>query len=138
MVGTQSEMAPGMTKYASAIEVMGQKLLDPPTVEGWHTGGEWIDGGNLTERVNFAVDEIGDGLSPGVQSIIRRVKSSESLGSPESLVNAVLAETGTVEVSAATRVALMDFANDVADENEDTRIIRLLRLVVATPEYQFA
>ncbi|MFP6678733.1 MAG: DUF1800 domain-containing protein [Dehalococcoidia bacterium] len=138
MVGTQSEMAPGMTKYASAIEVMGQKLLDPPTVEGWHTGGEWIDGGNLTERVNFAVDEIGDGLSPGVQSIIRRVKSSESLGSPESLVNAVLAETGTVEVTAATRVALMDFANDVADENEDTRIIRLLRLVVATPEYQFA
>ena len=127
-----------MTKYAAAIEVMGQKLLDPPTVEGWHTGGEWIDGGNLTERVNFAVDEIGDGSSVGVQSIIQRAKDSEAPGSAESLVNAMLAETGTVEVSDATRAALTEFANDGADEDDATRVIRLLRLAVATPEYQFA
>jgi uncharacterized protein (DUF1800 family) len=138
MTGSQAEMAPGMTKYAAAIEVMGQKLLDPPTVEGWHTGGEWIDGGNLTERVNFAVDEIGDGSSVGVQSIIQRAKDSEAPGSAESLVNAMLAETGTVEVSDATRAALTEFANDGADEDDATRVIRLLRLAVATPEYQFA
>jgi len=138
MVGSQTEMAPGMTKYAGAIDVMGQKLLDPPTVEGWHTGGEWIDGGNLTERVNFAVDEIGEGLAPGIQSLVQRMKDSESLGSAESLVNAVLAETGSVEVSDRTREALIDFANDAEDEDEATRVIRLLRLAVATPEYQFA
>ena len=138
MVGSQTEMAPGMTKYAGAIDVMGQKLLDPPTVEGWHTGGEWIDGGNLTERVNFAVDEIGEGLAPGIQALVQRIKDSESLGSAESLVNAVLAETGSVEVSDRTREALIDFANDAEDEDEATRVIRLLRLAVATPEYQFA
>ena len=138
MVGSQTEMAPGMTKYAGAIDVMGQKLLDPPTVEGWHTGGEWIDGGNLTERVNFAVDEIGEGLAPGIQSLVQRMKDSESLGSAESLVNAVLAETGYVEVSDRTREALIDFANDAEGEDEATRVIRLLRLAVATPEYQFA
>jgi len=138
MVGSQTEMAPGMTKYAGAIDVMGQKLLDPPTVEGWHTGGEWIDGGNLTERVNFAVDEIGEGLAPGIQSLIQRMKDSEALGSAESLVNAVLAESGSGEVSDQTREALIDFANDAEGEDEATRVIRLLRLAVATPEYQFA
>jgi len=138
MVGSQTEMAPGMTKYAGAIDVMGQKLLDPPTVEGWHTGGEWIDGGNLTERVNFAVDEIGEGLAPGIQSLVQRLKDSESLGSAESLVNAVLSETGYVEVSDRTREALIDFANDAEGEDQATRVIRLLRLAVATPEYQFA
>lgn len=138
MVGSQTEMAPGMTKYAGAIDVMGQKLLDPPTVEGWHTGGEWIDGGNLTERVNFAVDEIGEGLAPGIQTLVQRIKDSESLGSAESLVNAVLTETGYVEVSDRTREALIDFANDAEDEDQTTRVIRLLRLAVATPEYQFA
>ena len=138
MVGSQTEMAPGMTKYAGAIDVMGQKLLDPPTVEGWHTGGEWIDGGNLTERVNFAVDEIGEGLAPGIQALVQRIKDSESLGSAESLVNAVLTETGYVEVSDRTREALIDFANDAEGEDQTTRVIRLLRLAVATPEYQFA
>jgi hypothetical protein len=138
MVGSQTEMAPGMTKYAGAIDVMGQKLLDPPTVEGWHTGGEWIDGGNLTERVNFAVDEIGEGLAPGIQSLIQRMKDSEAFGSAESLVNAVLTETGSAEVSDQTREALIDFANDAEGEDEATRVIRLLRLAVATPEYQFA
>ncbi|MCX8251535.1 MAG: DUF1800 domain-containing protein [Dehalococcoidia bacterium] len=138
MVGSQTEMAPGMTKYAGAIDVMGQKLLDPPTVEGWHTGGEWIDGGNLTERVNFAVDEIGEGLAPGIQTLVQRIKDSESLGSAESLVNAVLTETGYVEVSDRTREALIDFANDAEGEDQNTRVIRLLRLAVATPEYQFA
>ena len=138
MVGSQTEMAPGMTKYAGAIDVMGQKLLDPPTVEGWHTGGEWIDGGNLTERVNFAVDEIGEGLAPGIQALVQRIKDSESLGSPESLVNAVLTETGYVEVSDRTREALIDFANDAEGEDQTTRVIRMLRLAVATPEYQFA
>jgi uncharacterized protein (DUF1800 family) len=138
MVGSQTEMAPGMTKYAGAIDVMGQKLLDPPTVEGWHTGGEWIDGGNLTERVNFAVDEIGEGLAPGIQTLVQRIKDSESLGSAESLVNSVLTEAGYVEVSDRTREALIDFANDAEGEDQTTRVIRLLRLAVATPEYQFA
>jgi hypothetical protein len=50
----------------------------------------------------------------------------------------VLAETGSVEVSDRTREALIDFANDAEDEDEATRVIRLLRLAVATPEYQFA
>ena len=138
MVGSRSEMAPGMTQYAQAIELMGQKLLDPPTVEGWHTGGEWIDGGNLTERVNFAVGEIGDGSAPGIQAIIQRMQKSDAFASAESLVSAALAETGAVEVSERTRDALTEFASETDGEDATSRVVRLLRMVVSMPEYQFA
>ena len=52
---------------------MGQDLLNPPTVEGWHTGKEWIDSGTLVERVNYTSGEMGDINSHGIQSIINRV-----------------------------------------------------------------
>ena len=35
---------------AGAARRMGQDLLNPPSVEGWHTGQEWIDSGLLLER----------------------------------------------------------------------------------------
>ena len=50
--------------------VMGQTLLDPPTVEGWHTGKEWIDGGSLTERINYAVDLISDMENVGSKFLV--------------------------------------------------------------------
>ena len=46
LIGSCQGPQPGMAQYASATQLMGQKLLDPPTVEGWHTGKEWIDGGS--------------------------------------------------------------------------------------------
>ena len=138
MVGSRSEFGPGMTRYFEAASLMGQKLLDPPTVEGWHTGGEWIDGGNLTERVNFAVGEIGDGSAPGIQAIVKRLQGADALASAGDFVNAALTETGTVEVSARTREALTEFASETEGEDEASRVVRLLRLVVAAPEYQFA
>ena len=65
---------PGMTAFQSSTTLMGQRLLDPPTVEGWHTGKEWIDGGTLNERINFAVEHLGDEDMPGVQAIIDRTR----------------------------------------------------------------
>ena len=52
---------------------MGQALLDPPSVEGWHTGAEWIDPGVLMRRVNFAARILGDTSISGVQSIIKQI-----------------------------------------------------------------
>jgi uncharacterized protein (DUF1800 family) len=48
---------------------MGQELLNPPSVEGWHTGKEWIDGGTLVQRINFTAD-------PWAISIIRVSRTS--------------------------------------------------------------
>ena len=69
---------------------MGQKLLDPPTVEGWHTGREWVDGGTLTERVNFAVREVSDASRPGIGEIINRLKAEGRVLAPDEFVEKCL------------------------------------------------
>ena len=51
-------IGPGLASWTAPRALMGQALMDPPSVEGWHTGKEWIDGGTLTERINFAVDQV--------------------------------------------------------------------------------
>ena len=52
---------PGLNALdAMNMRYMGQDLLNPPTVEGWHTGKEWIDSGSLVERINFTADQVGN------------------------------------------------------------------------------
>ena len=38
---------PGFNQLAFECAYQGQELLNPPSVESWHTGAEWIDGGAL-------------------------------------------------------------------------------------------
>ena len=52
------------------IRYMGQDLMNPPTVEGWHTGKEWIDSGSLVERINYVADELSDTSKPGVRAMV--------------------------------------------------------------------
>jgi uncharacterized protein (DUF1800 family) len=137
----------GLVALDAAAIVMGQKLMDPPTVEGWHTGKEWIDGGTLTERVNFAVDQVKDPAKPGVQALVTRLAKSGGAVTPEKLVDACLEHAGPLEVSAETRDALLEVARaggparfGTAEERSkaEARIVRLLTLIVASREYQFA
>jgi hypothetical protein len=46
--------------YEDPMAIMGQRLLNPPTVEGWHTGHEWIDSGTLSQRTGFAERQFAD------------------------------------------------------------------------------
>ena len=41
-------------ELAWEFSYQGQELINPPSVEGWHTGREWIDSGALVRRLNFA------------------------------------------------------------------------------------
>ncbi|MCH8062906.1 MAG: DUF1800 domain-containing protein [Chloroflexi bacterium] len=130
----------------SATSVMGQELMNPPTVEGWHTGHEWIDGGTLNERINFAVNQLNDITKPGVQDIVSRISAEGNLA-PDAFVERCLDLTGPVEVEDATREALLKFAesegdlrfdNDDARQESGARIGRMMQLIVSTREYQFA
>ena len=75
--------------------------MDPPSVEGWHTGQEWLDSGTLTERVNFAVSQVMDTDRPGVAAIIERVAAAGD-ATPEVLVDRCLELCGPLEVSDET------------------------------------
>ena len=136
----------GIARLANATTVMGQTLMNPPTVEGWHTGREWIDGGTLTERVNFSAELIGDASKPGIASLIDRVCSGRRL-SPEDVLDRCLEELGPVELSDQTKTALIRHAEEAGEITFDTeadreaasaRVARILQLIVATKEYQFA
>ena len=133
--------------YPTATAVMGQQLLNPPTVEGWHTGKEWIDGGTLNERVNFAVNQVADTTKPGVQGIIERLERDGGALAPSEFVDRCLDLAGPLEASEETREALLRYAEVGGDldmtsagdgESARERIVRMLQLIVASREYQFA
>ena len=151
LVGTWRTPTPGMPHYADAAKLMGQELFNPPTVEGWHTGQEWIDGGILTERVNFAVNEVGDASKPGIQALIQRLQAEGGSLSPEQFVDGCLDLAGPLTVEQSTRADLVRFAQSGGDlvfgsngsangqtDHNTERIILMLQLIVAAREYQFA
>jgi hypothetical protein len=125
---------------------MGQDLLNPPSVEGWHTGQEWINSGSLMARINFVAQLVGDPSLPGIRRIIDRLKAKDPL-SPEQLVDGCLDLLGPVEIGADTRKELIDqakewgeltWAREVSAKAADKRVGEMLQLIVATREYQFA
>src|SRR5467141_2171350 len=65
----------GIREIALECRYMGQDLLNPPSVEGWHVGKEWIDTGILVERINFAAAQVGDVDKPGVRKIVDRLRA---------------------------------------------------------------
>ena len=64
------DVKPGLFEISQEPKYMGMDLMNPPTVEGWHTGHEWIDSGTLVERINFAAEYLGRTDLPGVQDMI--------------------------------------------------------------------
>ena len=74
LAGNYQGPRPGFNQLAFECAYQGQELLNPPSVESWHTGSEWIDGGALVRRVNFAAGLLGDTSLPGVRSIIANLR----------------------------------------------------------------
>jgi hypothetical protein len=144
LVGNHELPRPGYGELSMQPSYMGQDLLNPPSVEGWHTGKEWINSGSLMARINFVAELVGDPSLPGVRAIINRLKAQEPL-SPEQLVDGCLDILGPVEVSAETRQELVESAKewgqirwDTDAATADQRVGQMLQLIAATREYQFA
>ena len=128
---------------------MGQGLLQPPSVEGWHEGMEWIDSGSLVERVNFVAQELSSLDKPGVRAIIGRLAAeNDGVLTPEQLVDQCLDLLGPVAVEDDTRAALVDFAaagggalnlsGHQAGDAAEQRVSNVLRIIASTREYQLA
>ena len=118
------------------------EILNPPSVEGWHTGSEWIDGGTLVHRINFTADFVGDVNYPGVQEIVNRL-ASESTISPEGLVDGCLRMLGHYELADENRRMLVDHAQKAGELRTNTeefpqQVGQILQMIVATKEYLYA
>jgi uncharacterized protein (DUF1800 family) len=147
LVGTYRFPDPGLGALDAATAIMGQRLMTPATVEGWHTGREWIDGGTLNERVNFAVNQMNDYTKPGIQAVVDRLGADGEPLSPEEFVDGLLDLVGPIEVDDETRGGLMEYAElgdglrfDTESDREESgfRVSRMLQLIVSSIEYQFA
>ena len=143
LVGDHSFPKPRFHLIAIEPRYMGQDLLNPPTVEGWHTGQEWVDSGTLVERINFVADQVGNIKLPGVRSIIDRLSSEGASMSPDRLVDRCLEMLGSYEVNEGTRDRLVAHAREGGELRTGTddfaqKVGQTLQLIVATPEYQFA
>ena len=146
MVGDFRYPRPGLEDMARECEYMGQNLLNPPSVEGWHYGPEWIDSGSLVRRINFAAEAFSNIQFPGVRSIIGRIKSQGEL-SPTEFVDSCLDLIGPIEVGEGTREQLINLAerdgalswdSETAEAASARRIGDMLALIVSSREYQFA
>ena len=120
---------------------MGQDLLNPPTVEGWHTGKEWINSGAFINRVNFVADKLKNTEHPGVKNIIANVKQNSNLNEAESIVDSCLEELGDLKLEPDTYKELIDdiHSKNGSDDNgnKDQQIADTLAMIAGTKEYQF-
>jgi len=142
LVGEFTEPKPGMNAMALSIRYMGQDLLNPPTVEGWHTGREWIDSGTLVERINFCADNLGNTSLPGVRSFINRLGSEGPTISSDRLVDGCLDMLGAYQLADETRTELVAMAQGegelrTSSEEFAPRVGQMLQSIVATTEYLF-
>jgi hypothetical protein len=145
MVGGHEHPAPEFGELARQPGYMGQELLNPPSVEGWHTGKEWINSGSLMARVNFVAEKVGDTSLPGVRAMIDRLKARGTL-SPDQLVDGCLDLLGPVQAGPDTKQELLGQAkewgqvawdSDANSKIADRRAAEMMQLIAATREYQF-
>ena len=146
LVKDHNEVKPGLFPISQETTYMGQDLLNPPSVEGWHTGREWIDSGTLVERVNFVADQVGNLELPGVKLIVDRMSGGNSTMSPEEFVDGCLDLIGPVEMPEETRNLLIEHAKSggelkrATEEERSTfarRVATMLQLTAAVPEFQY-
>ena len=148
LTGEHRHPRPNFTDTVKQGNFMGQQLLNPKTVEGWHWGTEWIDSGTLVERVNFVSEHLGNLESPGVQAMVDRILAGgHGSIAPEVLVDRALDQLAITAVSEETHSALIDFVEErdqlVTDEETDghsshKRAANVLKMIGVTPEFQQA
>ena len=146
MVDEHREIKPGLFEISLEPRYMGMDLMNPPTVEGWHTGREWIDSGTLVERINFASDILGNTQLPGVQSLVNRLMAGGDTLSPQQFVEGCLDLTGPLVVTDDTRNQLVSHAAKEGDlkhgsDSERGEFTRrtgeMFQMIAATAEFQF-
>ncbi len=146
LVGGSDFPSPGFGNLSRQAGYMGQEFLNPPSVEGWHTGPEWINSGSLMRRTNFFANTIGDASRPGVRAMLDRLEEQGDL-SPERLVDVCLDLMGPVEVDDATRGELVEHAaaegpvtwnGGSANGAAKGRVTEMLQLIASLRDYQFA
>ena len=143
LAGDWTAPKPGFEAIFEEMKHMGKEILNPPSVEGWHTGRDWIDGGTLVRRINFIADYVGDVSYPGIGDIVQRLASEGPTITPEGLVEGCLRMLGHYELTEENHQELVKHAQDSGVSATDSsefpkQVAETLQMIVATKEYLYA
>ena len=131
-----------------ATDLMGQNLLQPPSVKGWDGGRSWINTATLFVRQNTLVYQLtgrlpgldagGDGDSPEPFASEKLVEHLTTDGPPDPdlVVDYLLRFTLGTAPHPDRRSTVRSFLRDVGDRIDRDRITAMLALITAMPEYQ--
>jgi len=136
----------GILSAYNEMKYMGMELLQPPTVEGWQMGTDWMNSGSLVDRVNFASRMLGDTELPGVKSMVDRLMAIGQGLSAEQVVDASLDLLGPVTLDHDTRKEIIEHVagggemlyGTKEEKAEFTRrACQIFQLISSTSAYQF-
>ena len=149
-VKSPSDLVFGITRLVDKYEIpnldsaelavntllMGQFLLNPPSVEGWHEGEEWIDSGSLIERINYASNEISNTSSKGVKNIVHIV-IEKNFSNPKYILENCLEAMGYIEITDNTKKIITEHIEKNKFNSEEEKVLDILKLIVSTPDFQY-
>ena len=122
------------SNYQKIPIVMGQEITNPPTVEGWHTGTEWLDAGTLSERINFAVQSVSDINKPRINALANQAGDQKNA---QALLEYCINQFGGMEISEPDKASIIQ-AVEKDGSDDQTPLIKYLQCIVSSPEYQMA
>ena len=149
LTGSFDRPTPEIMEAADVAGFMGQSLMNPPSVEGWHGGTEWVNSGSIIERANFAGRQFGDVDKPGVRTIIDHLSGvNGGCFTPDQLVEYCLDLIGPISISNKRTMAAMvehvaiggdlNLSDHQPGDESEVRVAELLRLIASSREYQMA
>ena len=146
VIAQPTEDSEGILIWTDEVAFMGMEMLQPPTVEGWHMGSDWINSGSILDRVNFASKTLGNTELAGVRSMIDRLMAQGESLSAEQLVDGCLDLVGPMTVPDETHQELVDHVASGGElrhgtESERAEFTRragqMFQLIVSTSAFQF-
>jgi uncharacterized protein (DUF1800 family) len=136
-----------LSALASATDLMGQNIFYPPNVKGWDGGRSWINTSTLFIRQNLLVY-----LLTGRKPDMYEWQASDTAYDATHLVDHLRQPDGSVDMAAGIAYLLqfnlarppspmrvqqvLAFAQSRGDRLDNDRIIAVLALTAAMPEYQ--
>jgi uncharacterized protein (DUF1800 family) len=114
---------------------MGQQLFEPPDVNGWATGPDWISTSSMLARMNFSST-----LAANQRFNLAR-DAQPHRQSPDRVLQYMLARFPNMGFSSTATVAMSEYLRSTAwtgtDAQLQQRVPGLTRLIVGSGEYQF-
>ena len=114
---------------------MGQQLYEPPDVNGWATGPEWISTSSMLSRMNFSST-----LAANQRFNLAR-DAQPYRATPDRVLQYMLARFPNMGFTSTATNAMADYLRSTAwtgtDAQLQTRVPGLTRLIVGSGEYQF-